>query len=47
LEEGDDDDVMVLEDTFVTASENGFMLRHGGEAAWTFIAPGTQTRLTR
>ena len=42
-EEGD---VMVLEDTFVAASENGFMLRRGDEATWTCIAPGAQARLT-
>ena len=40
------EDVMVLEDTFVAASENGFMLRRGDEAMWTCIAPGAQARLT-
>jgi hypothetical protein len=47
VEEGDnDDEVTVLEDTFVAASENGFMLRRGDEATWTCIAPGAQARLT-
>jgi hypothetical protein len=32
LEEEGGDDVTVLEDTFVAASENGFMLRRGDEA---------------
>ena len=41
-----DDGVMVLEDTFVAASENGFMLSRGDEAMWTCIAPGAQVRLT-
>jgi len=46
-EEGDDGGgVMVLEDSFVAASENGFMLRRGGEVTWTCIAPGAQARLT-
>ena len=40
------EDVTVLEDTFVAASENGFMLRRGDEATWTCIAPGAQARLT-
>ena len=40
------DDVTVLEDTFVAASEDGFMLRRGDEAMWTCIAPGAQARLT-
>jgi hypothetical protein len=46
VEKGDDDEVTVLEDTFVAASENGFMLRRGDEATWTCIAPGAQARLT-
>jgi hypothetical protein len=46
VEEGDDDEVTVLEDTFVAASENGFMLRRGDEATWTCVAPGAQARLT-
>jgi hypothetical protein len=46
MEEGDDDEVTVLEDTFVAASENGFTLRRGDEATWTCIAPGAQARLT-
>lgn len=47
LEGGDgDDDVVVLEDTFVAESENGFMLSREGEATWTCIAPGAQARLT-
>ncbi|KAI9451105.1 hypothetical protein BJY52DRAFT_1125436 [Lactarius psammicola] len=45
-EEGDDDGVTVVEDTFVAASENGFMLKRGREATWTCIAPGAQVRLT-
>jgi len=40
------DDVTVLEDTFVAASENGFMLRRGGEVTWTCTAPGAQASLT-
>lgn len=44
--EGDDDGVTVLKDTFVAASENGFMLRRGGEMTWTCIALGAQVRLT-
>jgi hypothetical protein len=47
VEEGDNDDGgTILEDTFVAASENGFMLRRGDEATWTCIAPGAQARLT-
>lgn len=46
VEEGDGGGVTVLEDTFVAASENGFMLRRGGEVAWTCVAPGAQVRLT-
>ena len=38
--------VTALEDSFVAASENGFMLRRGDEATWTCIAPGAQARLT-
>ena len=41
-----EEDIMVLEDTFVAASENGFMLKRGGEATWTCIAPGAQARFT-
>ena len=40
------EDITVLEDTFVAASENGFMRRRGDEATWTCIAPGAQARLT-
>ena len=46
LVEEQEGDVTVLEDTFVAASENGFMLRRGDEATWTCIAPGAQARLT-
>ena len=46
LVDEEEGDVMVLEDTFVAASENGFMLRQGDEATWTCIAPGAQARLT-
>jgi hypothetical protein len=46
VEEGEDDDVTVLEDTFLAASENGLTLRRGDEAAWTCIAPSAQLRLT-
>jgi hypothetical protein len=44
--EGDDNGVTVLDDIFVAASENGFMLRRGSEVTWTCIAPGAQVRLT-
>ena len=44
--EEEKEDVTVLENTFVAASENGFMLRRGDEATWTCIAPGAQARLT-
>ena len=46
LVEAEERDVTVLEDTFVAASENGFVLRRGDEATWTCIAPGAQARLT-
>ena len=46
LAEEQEEDVAVLEDTFVAASENGFMLRRGDEVKWTCIAPGAQARLT-
>ena len=46
LVEAEEGDVTVLEDTFVAASENGFVLRQGDEATWTCIAPGAQARLT-
>ena len=46
LVEEEGEDVKVLEDSFVAASENGFMLRRGDEATWTCIAPGAQVRLT-
>ncbi|KAH9165965.1 hypothetical protein EDB89DRAFT_2076313 [Lactarius sanguifluus] len=45
-EGGENGVVTVLEDTFVAASENGFMLRREGEVTWTCIAPGAQVRLT-
>ncbi|KAN0128639.1 hypothetical protein V8E53_013558, partial [Lactarius tabidus] len=35
LEEGDDHDITVLEDTFVATSKNGFMLRRGDESPST------------
>ena len=40
-----EDTVTVLEDTFLAASENGFMLSRGDEMAWTCITPGAQARL--
>ena len=46
LADEEEGDVTVLEDTFVAASENGFVLRRGDEATWTCIAPGAQSRLT-
>ena len=46
LADEEEGDVTVLGDTFVAASENGFMLRRGDEATWTCIAPGAQARLT-
>ncbi|KAH9046714.1 hypothetical protein EDB84DRAFT_1558165 [Lactarius hengduanensis] len=45
-EGGEDGVVTVLEDTFVAASANGFMLRREGEVTWTCISPGAQVRLT-
>ncbi|KAF8258886.1 hypothetical protein EI94DRAFT_1669339 [Lactarius quietus] len=45
-EVGSEDDVTVLQDTFVAASENGFMLSRGSEPTWTCVAPGAQARLT-
>jgi len=41
----DEDTVTVLEDTFIAASENGFMLSRQDEMAWTCITPGAQARL--
>ena len=46
LVEEQEEDVIVLGDTFVAASENGFMLRRGDGTTWTCIAPGAQARLT-
>ncbi|KAF8267688.1 hypothetical protein EI94DRAFT_1801322 [Lactarius quietus] len=46
VEQGSDDDVTVLQDTSVTASENGFMLSRGNETTWTWVTPGAQARLT-
>ena len=46
LADEEDEGVTVLEDTFVAASENVFMLRRGDEATWTCIAPGAQVCLT-
>lgn len=43
-EEGGDA-VTVLEDSFVAASENGFMLGNEDEMTWTCIAPGAQAQL--
>ncbi|KAF8258689.1 hypothetical protein EI94DRAFT_1707764 [Lactarius quietus] len=45
-EEGSDEEVTVLEDAFVAASESGFMLSRGSEPTWTCVAPGAKTRLT-
>jgi len=41
----EEDTVTVLEDTFLAASENGFMLSREDEMAWTCISPGAQARL--
>ena len=46
LVEQEEEDVTVLEDPFVAASENGFILRCGDEAVWTCITPGAQACLT-
>jgi len=43
--QGDDDTVTVLEETFLAASENGFMLSRDAEIAWTCTTPGAQARL--
>ncbi|KAN0114252.1 hypothetical protein V8E52_006902 [Russula decolorans] len=40
-----EDTVTVLEDTFLAASENGFMISREDEMAWTCITPGAQARL--
>ncbi|KAF8495724.1 hypothetical protein F5888DRAFT_1615424 [Russula emetica] len=40
-----DDTVTVLEDTFLAASENGFMLSRENEMTGTCITPGAQARL--
>jgi hypothetical protein len=40
-----EDTVTVLEDTFLAASENGFMLSREDEKAWTCVTPGAQARL--
>jgi len=44
VEEGGDA-LTVLENSFVAASENGFMLGNEDETTWTCIAPGAQARL--
>ena len=41
-----EDTVTVLEDTFLAASENGFMLSREDEIAWTCVTPGAQARLS-
>ena len=41
----EEDTVTVLEDTFLAASENGFMLSREDEMTWTCITPGAQARL--
>jgi hypothetical protein len=40
-----EDTVTVLEDTFLAASENGFMLSREDEMTWTCVTPGAQARL--
>ena len=40
-----EDAVTILEDTFLAASENGFILSREDEMAWTCITPGAQARL--
>jgi len=45
-EVGSNDDVTVLEHTFVAASKSGFMLSRGSEPTWMRFAPGAETRLT-
>jgi len=40
-----EDTVTVLEDRFLAASENGFMLSRENEMTWTCITPGSQARL--
>jgi len=44
-EEKGDASITVLDDVFVAASENGFVLGREGEKTWTCVAPGSQTRL--
>ena len=40
-----EDAVTVLDDVFVAASENGFMLGRENEMPWTCVAPGAQARI--
>lgn len=41
-----DDDVTVFDNAFVAASENGFLLSRGEEAAWTCKVVGAEARLS-
>lgn len=41
----EEDTVTVLEDAFLAASENGFMLSRENEMTWTCVTPGAQARL--
>ena len=45
LAEGGGDDVTTLDDVFVAASENGFMLGREDETPWTCVAPGAQAQV--
>ena len=40
-----EDTVTILEDRFLAASENGFMLSREEEVTWTYIIRGSQARL--
>ena len=39
------DAVTVLDEVFVAASENGFMLGRENETPWTCVAPGAQAQI--
>ena len=39
------DAVTVLDDVFVAASENGFMLGREDETPWTCVAPGAKAQI--
>jgi hypothetical protein len=44
-EDKGDATVTILDDAFMAASENGFVLGREGEKTWTCVAPGSQARL--